>query len=38
VGRTLVAILENYQSEDGSVTVPVALREYMGGRERISRA
>jgi len=38
VGRTLVAILENYQNEDGSVTVPVALREYMGGRERISRA
>jgi seryl-tRNA synthetase len=38
VGRTLVAILENYQNEDGSVTVPSALREYMGGRERISRA
>jgi seryl-tRNA synthetase len=37
VGRTLVAILENYQNEDGSVTVPVALREYMSGRERISR-
>ena len=35
VGRTLVAILENYQNEDGSVTVPRALREYMGGVEQI---
>jgi seryl-tRNA synthetase len=31
VGRTLVAILENYQNADGSVTVPTALRAYMGG-------
>ena len=31
VGRTLVAVLENYQNADGSVTVPVALRGYMGG-------
>ena len=31
VGRTLVAILENYQNEDGSVTVPEALLPYMGG-------
>jgi seryl-tRNA synthetase len=38
VGRTLVAILENYQNADGSVTVPSALREYMNGQERISRA
>jgi len=38
VGRTLVAILENYQNADGSVTVPAALRPYMGGLERISRA
>ncbi len=38
VGRTLVAILENYQNADGSVTVPVALRGYMEGRERISPA
>ena len=38
VGRALVAVLENYQNEDGSVTVPLALRSYMGGRERISRA
>jgi seryl-tRNA synthetase len=31
VGRTLIAILENYQNEDGSVTIPEALRSYMGG-------
>jgi seryl-tRNA synthetase len=31
VGRTLVAVLENYQNADGSVTVPEALRPYMGG-------
>ena len=36
VGRTLVAILENYQNEDGSVTVPEALRPYMRGVERLS--
>lgn len=35
VGRTLVAILENYQQEDGTVIVPEALRKYMGGAERI---
>ncbi len=35
VGRTLVAILENYQQADGSVVVPEALRPYMGGIERI---
>ena len=35
VGRTLVAILENYQNEDGTVTVPEALRGYMGGAERL---
>jgi seryl-tRNA synthetase len=33
VGRTLVAVLENYQYEDGSVAVPQVLRPYMGGRE-----
>ena len=33
VGRTLVAVLENYQQADGSVTVPEALRPYMGGIE-----
>ncbi|MDA8107543.1 MAG: serine--tRNA ligase [Betaproteobacteria bacterium] len=38
VGRTLVAILENYQNADGSVTVPAPLRPYMGGLERIARA
>ncbi len=36
VGRTLVAILENYQEGDGSITVPTVLRAYLGGRERIA--
>jgi seryl-tRNA synthetase len=36
VGRTLVAVLENYQNADGSVTVPEALRPYMGGVEILS--
>lgn len=36
VGRTLVAILENYQQEDGSIVVPEVLRPYMGGLEVIS--
>jgi seryl-tRNA synthetase len=36
VGRTIVAILEQYQQEDGSVLVPAALRPYMGGLERIT--
>src|SRR5678816_2335790 len=35
VGRTLVAILENYQQPDGSVTIPEVLRHYMGGMEQI---
>ena len=35
VGRTLVAILENYQQADGSVIIPEALRPFMGGKERI---
>lgn len=35
VGRTVVAILENFQHEDGSVTIPEALRSYMGGTERL---
>jgi seryl-tRNA synthetase len=38
VGRTLVAILENGQNADGSVTVPSALLPYMGGMARIERA
>ena len=37
VGRTLVAVLENYQQEDGSVLVPAALAPYMGGIERLVR-
>jgi len=38
VGRTLVAILENYQEPDGSVLIPDQLRPYMGGLERITKA
>ena len=38
VGRTLVAVLENYQNADGSITVPDVLRPYMGGMERIEAA
>ena len=38
VGRTLVAILENYQNADGSVTVPEALRPWMGGLARLTAA
>jgi seryl-tRNA synthetase len=37
VGRTLIAVLENYQEADGTITVPAALRPYMGGLERIVR-
>ena len=37
VGRTLIAVLENYQQADGSVVVPEALRPYMGGTETITR-
>ncbi len=37
VGRTLVAILENYQEADGSVTIPAALRPYMQGAEKLAR-
>ncbi len=37
VGRALVAVMENYQEPDGSVTVPEALRPYMGGLARIER-
>jgi seryl-tRNA synthetase len=36
VGRTLIAVLENYQQENGSVDIPTALRPYMGGMEKIS--
>jgi seryl-tRNA synthetase len=38
VGRTLVAILENFQNADGSVTIPPALRSYFGEQEKIARA
>lgn len=38
VGRTLVAVIENYQNEDGSVTVPAALAPYMGGITRLEPA
>jgi seryl-tRNA synthetase len=38
VGRTLVAVIENYQQEDGSVAIPDALRSYMGGLEKIAAA
>jgi seryl-tRNA synthetase len=37
VGRALVAVLENYQNADGSVSVPAALRPFMGGADRIAR-
>jgi seryl-tRNA synthetase len=37
VGRALVAVLENYQNEDGSVTVPTVLRAYMPGMDKIER-
>lgn len=36
VGRTLIAVLENYQQADGTVTVPAALRPYLGGLERLA--
>ncbi|OFZ14252.1 MAG: serine--tRNA ligase [Bdellovibrionales bacterium GWA2_49_15] len=37
VGRALVAVVENYQNEDGSITIPKILRPFMGGRERIAK-
>jgi seryl-tRNA synthetase len=36
VGRTLIAVLENYQEADGTITLPAALRPYMGGLDRIT--
>jgi seryl-tRNA synthetase len=38
VGRTMVAVLENYQQEDGSIVVPEVLRPYMGGLKVIGAA
>jgi len=35
VGRALIAVIENYQNEDGSVTIPEVLRPYMGGLTKI---
>ncbi len=37
VGRTMVAIMENYQNEDGSIAIPDVLRPYMGGKEKIEK-
>ena len=37
VGRTLIAVLENCQNADGSVTIPAVLRPYMGGAEKVAR-
>ena len=36
VGRALIAVMENYQNADGSITVPEVLRPYMGGTDRIA--
>jgi seryl-tRNA synthetase len=36
IGRTLIAVMENYQNADGSITVPEALRPYMHGAEKIA--
>jgi seryl-tRNA synthetase len=38
VGRTLIAVMENYQEEDGSITIPEALIPYMGGLKKIEKA
>jgi seryl-tRNA synthetase len=35
VGRALIAVMENYQNEDGSITIPEVLRPYMGGLEKL---
>jgi seryl-tRNA synthetase len=35
VGRTLIAVMENYQEADGSIRIPTVLRSYMGGVERL---
>ncbi len=37
IGRTLIAIIENYQQEDGSIKIPEVLRPYMGGMEIIKK-
>lgn len=38
VGRAMLAVMENHQNADGSITIPDALRPYMGGQERLERA
>jgi seryl-tRNA synthetase len=38
VGRTLIAVMENYQQADGSIVIPEVLRPYMGGLEKIAKA
>jgi len=38
VGRTLVAILENYQQSDGGVAIPVCVQPYMGGKTKITKS
>jgi seryl-tRNA synthetase len=38
VGRTLVAILENYQQKDGAIVIPDVLRSYMGGLDLIKKS
>jgi len=38
VGRCLIAVMENYQNADGSITVPVVLQPYMGGLKKIEKA
>ena len=37
VGRTLIAVLENYQNEDGSINIPMVLKPYMGNLDKISK-
>jgi seryl-tRNA synthetase len=37
MGRTIIAIIENYQNEDGTITIPEVLRSYMGGKEKIEK-
>jgi seryl-tRNA synthetase len=37
LGRTMVAIMENYQESDGSIAIPDALKPYMGGQEKIAK-
>ncbi|MCK4665503.1 serine--tRNA ligase [Candidatus Dependentiae bacterium] len=37
IGRTMIAIMENYQNEDGSITIPKVLRKYLDGLEKIER-